>query len=266
MDFKSYSPAEIGATWSNNGKNKANLPIWKMFMMAIFAGMFIGFGAVGFCVMTSGLTGDLAILGKFIGACIFPCGLMLVVVCGAELFTGNCLLPIALLDKKITVGQMLKNWIVVYVGNIVGSYLLAYIVFKSGLFGGAMGENIAKIATAKASLSFGAAFFRGLLCNILVTLSLWFQAGSRDLSGKILAIFFPIMLFVLAGFEHSVANMFYLPLGQLCGAAVTTAQAWLGNILPVTLGNIVGGALFVAIPMYYAYVKKKAEPAKVEAK
>ena len=262
MDTKAYSPAEIAEIWAKNGVNKASLSVTKMIFLSIFAGMFIGFGAIGFLTMTANMTGELAGLGKLLGASLFPVGLIMVALCGAELFTGNNLMTVALLDKRITLGQMLRNWVIVYLGNIVGSYLLAFLVYHTGLFGGAMGENIAKIATTKVSLTFMQALLRGVLCNILVVLSLWLQAGSKDLIGKIVGIFFPIMLFVFCGFEHSVANMFYLPLGQLCGASVTTAQVWLNNILPVTLGNIIGGAVFVSSIYYFVYVRKAKEAAK----
>ena len=254
------SPAEIAGIWINNGVNKSKLPIYKMLLLGIFAGMFIGFGAIGFLTLTANLTGELAGLGKLLGACVFPVGLMMVILCGAELFTGNNLLALAAMDKKITIPAMLRNWVFVYIGNVIGSYLLALIVAKSGLFSGdAMLANAVKVATAKVSMSFGAAVLRGILCNILVVLACWLQAGAKDLGGKIFAIFFPIMLFVLSGFEHSVANMFYLPLGQFLGGAVSTGQVWFNNILPVTLGNMIGGALWVPLFYYLVYVKKKAE-------
>lgn len=254
---KVLSTAEISANWAETGKRKGNLPIGKMFFLAMLAGMFIGFGCVSFLTMTANYTGETAIYGKLIGAGCFSIGLMLVIFFGAELFTGNCLMPIAVLEKKITVKQLLRNWLVVYAGNAVGSYLFAYILFASGLFSGAaMNANIIKVAQAKVSMGFTAAVMRGFLCNILVVFALWFQSAAPDMGGKVLAIIFPIMIFVFCGYEHSIANMFFLPMGQLMGAEVSTLSAWCNNILPVTIGNIIGGG-GVAVGMWWVNLKNK---------
>lgn len=253
---KVLSTAEITANWSATGERKGNLPLLKMFVLAVLAGAFIGFGAVSFLTMTANYKGDTAIYGKLFGSASFAIGLMLVIFFGAELFTGNCLMPIALLDKKISAKQLLRNWITVYLGNAVGSYLMAYIVFASGLFAAeAMSANIISVAQAKASLGFVPAVVRGILCNILVVFALWFQSAAPDMGGKILAIIFPIMIFCFCGYEHSIANMFFIPLGQLMGAEVSFLGAWAGNILPVTLGNIIGGG-GVAVCMWWINMKK----------
>ena len=258
MNNKVLSAAEICSFWSETGKKKGNLPIFKMFYLGIFAGIFIGFGGVSFLTMTGNIKGDAAILGKLFGAFMFALGLMLVVFFSAELFTGNCLMPIAVLDKKITLKQMLTNWVVVYAGNAVGSYIFAYVMFASGLFNGeAMKANMINVAQAKVSLTFMQVVLRGVLCNVLVVAALWFQSASSDMPGKILAILFPIAAFTLCGYEHCVANMFMIPLGQLLGAEITFAQCWISNIIPSTIGNIIGGALVVAVPMYYTYLHKK---------
>ncbi len=251
------SPAEIAQAMLGVAENKAKLPIYKMLLLGVLAGIYIGFGATGFLTLTSAISGDLAGLGKFIGACVFPVGLMLVVICGAELFTGNNLMATGLYAKKITVGQLFKNWFFVYIGNALGSYLLAFLLYESGLFASsAMAETIVKLTITKTSLGFIPCFVRGILCNILVTLAVWFATGAKDVISKVAACFFPIMLFVLCGFEHCVANMFYLPLGQLCNAGVNSISVWFGNIIPVTLGNIVGGAIFVSGAYWLCYVKK----------
>lgn len=251
------TPAEIREIWVKNGIAKASLPIAKMFLLGIFAGVFIGFGAHGFILATAGSGEGLsATIGKFIGASVFPVGLMLVVLCGAELFTGNNLLTLALFEKKITGKQLLVNWVVVYLGNLAGSILLAWLLSKSGLYAGAAATKAVAIATAKTTIPFGPAVIRGIFCNMLVVLACWFQAGSKDMPGKILAIWCPTMLFVFAGFEHSVANMTYIPLGIFLGGKVTWAAFFGANLLPVTLGNIIGGALIIPAVYHFCYCKK----------
>ena len=250
------SPAEIAEIWIGNGVKKAGLPAGKMIVLGMLAGIYIGFGADVF-VLATAAGGDAfqAMAAKLIGAALFPVGLMMVILCGAELFTGNNLLTLALMDKKITAGQMLKNWVIVYLGNLVGSVLLAFVLAKSGLFADAAGARAMAIAAAKTSIPFMPALLRGVLCNILVVLACWFQAGAKDLIGKIFAIWFPIMMFVFAGFEHSVANMTYIPLGIFLGADVTWGAFFLNNLLPVTIGNLIGGACVVPFAYYYAYKK-----------
>lgn len=251
------TPAEIGEVWIKNGVKKANLPILKMFLLAIFAGMFIGLGAHGFILATAGAGEGLsATIGKLIGASVFPVGLIMVIICGAELFTGNNLLTLALMDKKITGKQLAVNWVVVYLGNLVGSVILAFLLSKSGLYTEGVLLKATAIAKAKATMPFGSALIRGIFCNILVVLACWLSAGAKDISGKIWGIWFPIMLFVFCGFEHSVANMTYIPLGIFLGAEVTWGQFFIGNLLPVTIGNIIGGALIVPAVYYFAYIKK----------
>lgn len=250
------TPSEITEIWINNGINKAKLPIGKMLVLGIMAGAYIGFGSYVFVLATSaGADPFQAIIGKLIGAALFPVGLMMVILCGAELFTGNNLMTLALMDKKITTAQMLKNWALVYIGNLIGSLLLAFLLAKSGLLADAAGERAMAIAAAKTSMPFMSALIRGILCNMLVVLACWMQAGSKDLIGKIFAIWFPIMLFVFAGFEHSIANMTYIPLGIFLGADVSWDAFIIANLIPVTIGNIIGGAVVVPFAYYYAYKK-----------
>lgn len=250
------SPAEITEIWINNGIKKANLSIGKMIVLGMLAGAYIGFGADVFLLATSA-GGDAfqAMVAKLIGAALFPVGLMMVILCGAELFTGNNLLTLALMDKKITAGKMLRNWCVVYVGNLIGSVLMALLLAKSGLFADAAGERAMAVASAKTSMPFMAALLRGIGCNILVVLACWMQAGAKDLIGKIFAIWFPIMMFVFAGFEHSVANMTYIPLGIFLGADVSWGAFFVANLIPVTIGNLIGGAVVIPFAYYYAYKK-----------
>lgn len=250
------SPVEIADIWINNGIKKANLPIGKMIVLGMLSGMFIGFGADVFVLATSA-GGDAfqSMVGKLVGSALFPVGLMMVILCGAELFTGNNLLTLALMDKKITAGQMLRNWGVVYVGNFIGSVIMAFLLAKSGLLADAAGDRAMAIAAAKTSIPFMTALIRGVLCNILVVLACWMQAGAKELIGKIFAIWFPIMMFVFAGFEHSIANMTYIPLGIFLGADVTWGAFFLANLLPVTIGNLIGGACVIPFAYYYAYKK-----------
>ena len=246
------SPKEILKIWINNGKNKAALPGYKMVLLGILAGMFIGFGCHVFVLATAS---EVTAVSKLIGAALFPVGLMMVIFCGAELFTGNNLMTLALIKKEITWQGMLKNWVLVYLGNLIGSVLLAFLLAKSGLYAGSAMERAMAVASSKAAMPFADAVIRGILCNILVVLACWFQAGSKEMSGKILAVWFPIMLFVFAGFEHSVANMTYIPLGMILGADVSIGSFLLGNLLPVTLGNLIGGALFIPVFYTLAYGK-----------
>ena len=250
------SPAEITEIWINNGIKKANLSVGKMLVLGMLAGAYIGFGANVF-VLATAAGGDpfQSMVAKLIGAALFPVGLMMVILCGAELFTGNNLLTLALMDKKITAGKMLKNWVIVYIGNLIGSVLLAFLLAKSGLFADAAGERAMAIAASKTSIPFMPAVLRGIGCNVLVVLACWLQAGAKDMIGKIFAIWFPIMMFVFAGFEHSVANMTYIPLGIFLGADVSWGAFFLANLVPVTIGNLRGGAVVIPFAYYYAYKK-----------
>ena len=251
------TPAEILKIWIGNGVKKASLPVSKMILLGIFAGMYIGLGAHAFLLTTS--AGDTAfevMTAKLLGASLFPVGLMLVVLCGGELFTGNNLLTLALFDRKISIGGMLKNWFVVYLANLAGSVCLAFLLAHSGIYAGASAERAIAVAVSKSSGSFTELVIKGIFCNVLVVLAWWFQAGAREMIGKIFAIWFPIMLFVFAGFEHSVANMTYIPLGMFLGADVSAGAFLIGNLLPVTIGNLIGGALIVPIFYYYSYREK----------
>lgn len=264
MDKRMLSPVEIAQATVNSGINKANLSILKMILLGIFAGIFIGFGAhADITVMQTMKNIDIGMM-KFFGAMVFPVGLMLVVIAGAELFTGNNLMTLALMDRKITIKGLLKNWGFVYLGNFIGSLLLAYFVSKSGLVAGPASELAKGIAEGKVSLAIGQAIIRGALCNMVVVLAVWIATGAKDVISKIFACWFPIMLFVLVGYEHSVANMFFIPLGKMLGANITWGQIWLNNLIPVTIGNIIGGGIIVPSVYYLCYLapsKKKNKAA-----
>lgn len=277
------SPPELSKALVGIGVKKANLPIWKMILLGILAGVFIGFAAHLATVVGTGNWAAFGLKKFFIGA-VFSVGLMLVIIPGSELFTGNNLLTVALFDKKIGIGQLLKNWMFVWLGNLIGSVVLAiFIAAMSGLLDGAIGGtaiNIAfgKVTAAPQGLTHQLAFFfRAIGCNWLVCLAVMMAIAAKDIGGKVLAIFFPIMAFVTSGFEHSVANMYFIPAGIFAknfdkaiaasgkSAEVLSQLNWgtmfLNNIIIVTLGNIVGGAIFVGFIYWLIYVKgsKKAE-------
>ncbi len=240
---------------------KAAMPPSKQFVSAILAGMYIGFGAVFAMTAMAGI--DVFGLKKLIGGGVFSVGLMLVVIAGAELFTGNVLMSLTCIMRKIRLSGVLRNWLFVYLGNFIGSVLMAWLVYQSGLMGSPnhlsiVGEVAVKIAIGKVSLGFWTAFVRGMLCNILVNLAIIMALSAQTVEGKILGILFPISAFVASGFEHSVANMFFLSIGALLGK-VGWGQMWTSNIIAVTLGNITGPLLFTVLPYYFIYYhwKKK---------
>ena len=201
-------------------------------------------------------------VGKVAGAAIFPAGLTMVVLAGSELFTGNCLLIIPLLEREICLRALLCSWALVYLGNFLGSVLVAGLCSAAGTLD-VVRDAVITTAEMKASLPFGAALLRGVLCNFLVCIAVWMASAAKSVPGKILAVFFPIMTFVVAGFEHSVADMYYLTAGLLtaaqtsaAAAGLTWGRALLGNLLPVTLGNLVGGVFLVGVSGWYLYLKQ----------
>ena len=271
MNF--FTPAEVAKNYIGAGKAKVNTPISKMLLLAVLAGAFIAMGGVG--ATTVAVSVPLASVGKFAGACVFPGGLTMVLLAGSELFTGNTLLVIPLLQKEITPAGMLKNWGVVYLGNLVGGLLVgALVVFshQPDLFGKQMAVSVISTAAAKCSLSFGDAVIRGILCNFLVCIAVWISFAAKDVAGKIMGLFFPIMMFVLCGFEHSIANMYYIGAGIFARGipeygqaaaqagvdmeAVTWGNFFGANLLPVTIGNIIGGAACVGCAYWFIYLRK----------
>jgi formate/nitrite transporter len=233
------------------GAAKAAAPFAKIFKLGIVSGCHIGFGAYlaltvgGAC---PGIAAENPGLQKIIlGAFGLPFGLIMTLVTGGELFTGNtALVTAAKMEGKTSTSDLMKNWSASYIGNFVGSLILAYLAFKSGTFGGSPAP--VAVATAKCNLAFDVAFVRGILCNWLVCMAVYMASGCSSMIGKMTAVWFPISAFVALGLDHSVANMFIIPLGMLRGAEITMKQFLMGNLLPVTLGNIVGGALCVMGP------------------
>ncbi len=287
MNTNGYlSPPEIAEATIQTGIKKTRMPVINMILLGVLAGAFIAFASEGSNMAAFNLFANPQTygLGKALAGAVFGTGLMLVIIAGGELFTGNTLILTGVLSKKIRVSAMLKNWFFVYVGNLIGSVLIAYMMNESGLFhSGAdvLGAMSIKIAAYKVGLTFLQAFFLGIMCNWLVCLAVWMAYGAQDITGKIFAIFFPIWLFITSGFEHSVANMYYIPAGIFAkGNAVFVDAAmalgvtenmlsslnwgtfFTGNLIPVTLGNIVGGGIFVAAVYWFTYLRgSKRSPA-----
>ena len=266
-----YTPKEIAQYAVEAGITKTSLSVGQMLVLGMLAGAYIAFAAEGSTLAMHDI-GSIG-FGRFLAGVIFATGLMLVVICGAELFTGNTLILIGYMENRIRLGSLLRNWGWVYLGNLIGSVLLAVMMDASGLWSynnWLHGAYALKIAVTKVNLSFSEAFFRGILCNWLVCLAVWMAWAARDITGKIWGIFFPIMLFITSAFEHSVANMYYLTAGLLLKtekAAVvaghlegrlgglTLSGVVLDNLIPVTLGNIVGGAVCVGGCYWYCHLR-----------
>jgi len=247
-----YKPPEIAELIESAGVAKAKLPFAQLLVLAILAGAFIGFGAAAYTVVMIGVDPTFG-PARLLGGIVFSLGLILIIVGGAELFTGNALMVMAAVDRKISVPKLFRNWGVVYIGNLIGASGLAIAFYFSGLLDGNMGAMAVKFAEAKAALPMLEAFIRGALCNALVCLAVWLTFSARTVTGKILSILWPISGFVLLGLEHSIANMYFFPQGWASGANVTIEAAMM-NLLAVTLGNILGGGGGVALAYRFAYL------------
>jgi formate transporter len=254
------------------GESKARLPALPTLVLAILAGVYIGFGANFFTIVKTGNQIGFG-LQQLLGGIAFSLGLVLVVVGGAELFTGNTLIVMAWFSGRVGFVRLLRNWVIVYAGNFIGSLLLVWIVMQAGqytLADGALGQTAVKVAAAKCQLPFSVVFARGVLCNALVCLAVWLCYSACSTADKIAAIILPISAFVAGGFEHCVANMYFVPLAiALCthvpvDAATAAALTWpnflAANLLPSTLGNIVGGAVMVGDLYWVAYILPGLRP------
>ncbi|MGH1405760.1 MAG: formate/nitrite transporter family protein [Rhodomicrobiaceae bacterium] len=250
-----YKPPEIAELIESAGVAKAELPFAQLLVLAILAGAFIGFGAAAYTVVMIGVDPTFG-PARLLGGIVFSLGLILIIVGGAELFTGNALMVMAAIDRKVSLAKLLRNWGVVYIGNLIGASGLAIAFYFSGLFDSNMGTMAVKFAEAKADLQMFEAFVRGALCNALVCLAVWLTFSARTVTGKILSILWPISGFVLLGLEHSIANMYFFPQGWASNANVTL-EAALINLLVVTLGNILGGGGGVALAYRFAYLGPK---------
>ncbi|MCK9330728.1 MAG: formate/nitrite transporter family protein [Candidatus Cloacimonetes bacterium] len=260
MSFK--KPNELVDVFINTiGKNKTNYKIGQIFLLGLLAGVYISFGALS-ALKSYSFIENHAIASLLAGA-LFSVGLMLIIIGGGELFTGNSLILLSVMTKKVKVVSMLRNWLYVYLSNFLGALFIVFLIINSGLLYqgndlNAIGETTVSIALQKTHLTFSQAFIKGILCNWLVSLAVWLSLASEDITGKILGIFFPIMTFVYLGFEHSIANMFIIPLGCVLSQDVTLSGL-IKNLIPVTLGNIIGGSVFVGLFYFltYNYYSKK---------
>ena len=265
--FDAYTPDQMALRVEKVGMIKADLPAQPLFALAFLAGAFIALGAMFFTVA---ITGSHLGFGptRVLGGVAFSLGLILVVVGGAELFTGNVLMAMGWADRKVTTRALLRNWGMAYAGNFAGAAAMAVLAHGAGLYAldsGQVGETARRIAEAKAALPFGAAFWKGVLCNTLVCLAVWLCFAAHSVVDKIFAIVFPITAFVALGFEHSIANMYFIPAGALAGGIETgVLRALVANLVPVTLGNIVGGGVFVAAAYYVIYLRGRKRDGKGE--
>ncbi|HSD83064.1 MAG TPA: formate transporter FocA [Anaerolineae bacterium] len=295
LSLDALLPPAMAAKAENIGVAKSKLNIINMFVLGILAGAFIAIGAIFATTVSAGSmvakdaagatifsTGMPYGVTRLLAGLVFTVGLILVVVGGAELFTGNNLITMAFASGKVSAGGLLRNWVVVYLGNLVGSVATAYIVFlsKQYTFGsGAIGATALSIAESKTSLDFVQAIALGIMCNALVCMAVWLCYSARTTTDKILSIIPPIACFVAAGFEHSVANMYFIPVGlfiksggdasffQAIGKTaenfphLTWGNFFVANLLPVTIGNIIGGAIMVGLVYWFIYLRKPAAAA-----
>ncbi|MCU0519198.1 MAG: formate transporter FocA [Anaerolineae bacterium] len=274
-----FAPAEMAARAEAAGVKRTTARAAQLFAKAILAGAFISLGGIYSTVVLAGTSALPYGVQRLLGGLVFCLGLILVVVGGAELFTGNALIVMAWATRKITTAQVLRNWAIVYLGNFAGSLGTAGVMFLSEQYtfgGGAVGLTALSIGNGKCALGFVAAVALGIMCNLLVCLAVWLCFSARSTTDKILAVLFPISAFVAAGFEHSVANMYFIPvalfiksgaaddfwtaIGKNAGdfSTLTWGNLFLRNLLPVTLGNIIGGALLVGGAYWFIYLRKQA--------
>jgi len=269
-----YPPPEVAQKAEAVGVTKGKRDVLSTVLLGILAGVFIGLGAM-FCTVVTTDTGLGFGLTKLLGGLAFSLGLILVVVAGSELFTGNCLIVMSWMSGRTSLAQLLRNWGLVYFANLLGALSLVGLMFCTYQWAFndcGLGANALLIANAKVNLSFGEALTRGILCNALVCLAVWLAFSARTVMGKILGIMFPITAFVAAGFEHSIANMYFIPLGILLsgqpavlgaagvtsgGIANLTWVGFVGNLVPVTIGNIIGGGILVGSVYWLVYLRQE---------
>lgn len=273
MEKKMLSPEEVCSYVEEVGIKKANNKVIQTLTLGFLAGIFIALGGFAAAVASHGISDPG--LQKLVAGTVFPVGLIFVLVCGAELFTGNSLLSVAWAEKRISTGQVLKNWTLVWIGNFIGAIFTALLIYFAGLLStGTVGGYVIKVAATKATIGFGQGVASGILCNIVVCLSVWGAYAAKDVIGKVFMCFFPIMAFIISGFEHCVANMYYLTIGMLAKLNPAFIEAshvsadkidklniggMLKNLIPVTIGNIIGGAICIGLVYWFIYKKCKRE-------
>ncbi|MCM2358988.1 MAG: formate/nitrite transporter family protein [Geobacteraceae bacterium] len=264
MERLYLTPAETVRAIVENGRRVLTQSPARTMVLSLLAGFYIAFGAQLATVVSQDAAAFVGQgIARFLAGSVFSLGLMLVVICGAELFTGNSLLASSALHGEISWGKLLENWLIVILGNFLGSLFFAWLMFESRLWvGGNVAEQAILAAAAKCQLPFMVALVRGILCNWLVCLAVFMATSARDVTGRIIACYAPIMAFVASGFEHSIANMYFIPTGLLLAAetgrnepGLTWVNFFGGNLLPVTLGNILGGVVFVAFAYWYVHLR-----------
>lgn len=258
-----HSPLEIARNYVEVSVHKTNLSAFKMIILGMFAGIFIGFAGIASTASASTISNPS--VAKLVGAVVFPAGMAMVLIAGSELFTGNTLIILGVLEKKVAVSRMLKNWFFVFIGNFIGAaFVAAGVVYghTPDLFSGKLAESIVAAGASRCNLAFSESIIRGILCNILVCIAVWMSFAAKKVSGKLMTSFWPIMVFVMCGFEHSIADMYFG-----CAALFTAAEygihaeglTWFNfifyNILPVTIGNIIGGAGIVGFGYWLGYLR-----------
>lgn len=279
VEYTGFSlPAEVVEANINAACTKVKMPIWKMILLGVLGGMFIACGASSSSVAMHNISN--VGLARLVAGAVFPVGLMMIVFIGGELFTGDCLMINGVLDKRYSVWSMLRVLLIVWFSNLIGSVVIAFLAYAAGQYNftnGLLGAFTIKVALGKVNLSFGTAFASGIACNVFVCAAVLMAAAAKDIEGKVWAIFFPILAFVVSGYEHCVANMYYIPAGLFAMQNETYVQRameeygytaeqlsdlnlanfFVKSSIPVTLGNMVGGMLFLGVILYFVNKKKK---------
>ena len=274
------TPEKMTDNYLNSSANRVKIDTIKIIFLSIFAGAFIAFGAAGSSLATHNI--EAVGIARLVAGLVFPVGLMMVILTGAELFTGNCMFIMGVCNKQFSAFTMIKILMLVYLGNMFGGIMIAILISLSGQLdysSGLLGAYTIKIASAKVALPFVKAFVSGILCNILVCIAVLMTGCAKDIIGKLFCVFFPILLFVVCGFEHCVANMYYIPAGIMAAenneyvsiamkqygltleqiSNITWSNFFVYNLFPVTLGNVLGGMVFVGIPILLIYRETKGE-------
>ena len=276
MDNLFNSPVQVIETNIKGGETKVNLPIIKMIILGIMAGAFIALGGATSSTAAHNISN--VGLSRFVSGIIFPVGLMLITFIGGELFTGNCLTSMGAMDHRFSWGKVVRDLCIIWLSNLVGAVIIAALTYFSGNLdysSGLLGAYSIKVALGKCTITPVKGITSGILCNILVCAAILMGTAAKDIGGKVWAIFFPIMAFVVGGFEHCVANMFYIPVGIMASMNETYVQkaqeaygitaeqlsklsigGFISNQIPVTIGNILGGMIFVGLPCYFVHCKK----------
>lgn len=269
MEKSILKPAAICNEVIETYSKKSKYPIFKSIILGILAGMFISIGGFASSLVSHSI--ENAGVAKFVAGAIFPVGLILIIICGADLFTGNVLMVVSCAEKKVSIKRLLLNWTIIYVSNFIGAFIFALLIHESKVLdfnNYKLGGYVLKVAATKAALPFGQSLASGILCNILVSVAVWVSIGAKDAAGKIAAIWFPIMAFIVGGFEHCVANMYYFSIAMMNKNNAKYIEAFnitpeklehlklhniINNLIPVTLGNIIGGGLFIGLAFWAAF-------------